>query len=245
MIRCETIYDLLPLYAEGICSVQSRELIERHIESCAVCGNELTKMQSGEIKIRFSGGDDEKISVLKSMKKKIIRKNICVALTAGITAIFFAFGGFWYVFQYETPMKYVQGMIWTQWIDAESYLENDGAYETFSGLYIATSKDYYKKYAASRLISVNGVDTEIVYFNFTETLSTRWWPKYNGEQYNSIGGVSKHVPYPAGIVNYPSLPMELYYVNTSLDKFDSMSDDEFYAQRNNGVLLWSGTIDPK
>ena len=36
-INCEIIRDLLPLYAEGLCSGESRNLIESHLKTCADC----------------------------------------------------------------------------------------------------------------------------------------------------------------------------------------------------------------
>ena len=36
-ISCEIIKDLLPLYQDGICSDESRKLIEEHLQSCDEC----------------------------------------------------------------------------------------------------------------------------------------------------------------------------------------------------------------
>lgn len=34
---CEVVQDLLPLYEDGCCSRQSRELVEAHLETCEAC----------------------------------------------------------------------------------------------------------------------------------------------------------------------------------------------------------------
>ena len=34
---CKLIQDLLPLYYDGVCSVESREIIEEHLSECAEC----------------------------------------------------------------------------------------------------------------------------------------------------------------------------------------------------------------
>lgn len=34
---CDVIQDLLPLYVDGICSEKSRQLVEEHLKTCAVC----------------------------------------------------------------------------------------------------------------------------------------------------------------------------------------------------------------
>ena len=36
-LSCEVIRDLLPLYHDGVCSEESREIVEEHVETCADC----------------------------------------------------------------------------------------------------------------------------------------------------------------------------------------------------------------
>ncbi len=49
-MECEIIRDLLPLYADGVCSEESKELVEKHLEECENCREELRLMaQSFEI----------------------------------------------------------------------------------------------------------------------------------------------------------------------------------------------------
>ena len=35
MVDCNIIHDLLPLYADDVCSEESRALVEEHSKSCA------------------------------------------------------------------------------------------------------------------------------------------------------------------------------------------------------------------
>lgn len=44
--RCSVIEDLLPLYVDGVCSDESRNLIEEHIKTCRSCKNLLEDMQN-------------------------------------------------------------------------------------------------------------------------------------------------------------------------------------------------------
>ena len=46
--HCEVIRDLLPLYADDVCSERSRELIEEHLRECPECSAELEKLRAGE-----------------------------------------------------------------------------------------------------------------------------------------------------------------------------------------------------
>lgn len=43
---CNVIKDLLPLYADGVCSNESRELIEAHLAQCEECRRDLERMQT-------------------------------------------------------------------------------------------------------------------------------------------------------------------------------------------------------
>ena len=48
-VNCNVIDDLLPLYADGACSNESRALIEAHLESCPACRDKLRRMQSAQL----------------------------------------------------------------------------------------------------------------------------------------------------------------------------------------------------
>ena len=46
-ISCEIIKDLLPLYLDGVCSNDSKALIEEHLTECDNCKAELQAMKEG------------------------------------------------------------------------------------------------------------------------------------------------------------------------------------------------------
>ena len=43
-ISCEIISDLLPLYHDGVCSSESKQMIEEHLSNCEKCRTELKEM---------------------------------------------------------------------------------------------------------------------------------------------------------------------------------------------------------
>lgn len=45
-ISCEIIKDLLPLYHDGVCSDDSKKLIEEHLAHCEICSKELKAMEN-------------------------------------------------------------------------------------------------------------------------------------------------------------------------------------------------------
>jgi len=47
-VTCEVIRDLLPLYLDGVCSQDSRQLVKEHLETCESCRRELAHLQEEE-----------------------------------------------------------------------------------------------------------------------------------------------------------------------------------------------------
>lgn len=45
-ISCEIIKDLLPLYHDGVCSNESKDMVEEHLSSCEDCRAELQAMDN-------------------------------------------------------------------------------------------------------------------------------------------------------------------------------------------------------
>ena len=45
-ISCDVIKDLLPLYHDGVCSEDSKKIVEEHLEHCGSCRDELRAMDS-------------------------------------------------------------------------------------------------------------------------------------------------------------------------------------------------------
>ncbi|MCL1853224.1 MAG: zf-HC2 domain-containing protein [Peptococcaceae bacterium] len=250
MIKCEIIQDLLPLYADGACSDQSQELVEEHTQSCPACSKELAKMQNGEIEVHIQENTSVKIGVLKSVKRKLFKKNIMIAAAASALALLIAFISYWSIFHRDTPMAYVEGDIMVQRLFVEVSLEVDGMAAGASIMDIITStKSFHGLHIASRMISINGVETEIMYLCLGETLATKWWPDLSGQRVHRFLDV-KVAPPPANVALPPiepptPPPVEIYYLAAPLNKLRSMSDEDFYAQRNSGVFLWSGNLHTK
>ena len=85
--NCNVIRDLLPLYADGICSEESRELIEEHIKNCPECNEELQKAKScPEFKQADENADIAKKAGkrVKSIKKRVVIKCIAASLAVFI-----------------------------------------------------------------------------------------------------------------------------------------------------------------
>lgn len=80
---CDIIQDLMPLYCDNVCSEDSRQAVEVHIQECEQCKNDLLQMQK-EIKEQVPKVDEKKVA--KSAKTAWNKKKI-IAFVAGCLAV--------------------------------------------------------------------------------------------------------------------------------------------------------------
>lgn len=79
MITCKIIEDLLPLYADEICSDDSRTIIEHHIAECNECREKLEVMS-----IKLAGEMSGKYNVKNPFRKvrlKFVLITFCICLS--------------------------------------------------------------------------------------------------------------------------------------------------------------------
>ena len=108
MNKCEIIKDLLPLYADGICSESSKQLVEEHILTCEDCKKELEnyKCNTG---IKPSGIDEKE--VIQSFSKKLKKKNLIKTVISVILSLTIVFFVGYFALIHETTQKYTDDLI--------------------------------------------------------------------------------------------------------------------------------------
>ena len=80
--ECEVIRDLLPLYADEVCSEGSRHLIDEHLQECPDCSAVLEKIRTDELE---AGLREEKEQVIEYQAKRFKRRSTAAgSVTAGI-----------------------------------------------------------------------------------------------------------------------------------------------------------------
>lgn len=90
-IQCAVIKDLLPLYYDGVCSEETRKLIEEHIANCNECKRDLeslnTTIEIPKIEIENRKQDEKMIRKmaysLKKMRKKALYKGVGITVIIG------------------------------------------------------------------------------------------------------------------------------------------------------------------
>ena len=83
---CNVIKDLLPLYHDGVCSRESRELVEEHLKECEECRMELKKYSKSEQIITNMNETNAMHSAAEEWKKSkllsFLKGGLIVALMA-------------------------------------------------------------------------------------------------------------------------------------------------------------------
>ena len=89
-LPCKVVEDLLPIYYDGICSVESRTMVDEHVSQCSSCQKILSELNT-DIEVTQEKVDD--LKPLKKIKKRInrIRMRWIAVLLAVISLIPIAF----------------------------------------------------------------------------------------------------------------------------------------------------------
>ena len=74
-IPCEVVRDLLPLYADEVCSDVSRGMVDAHLRNCPDCSAYLKQIRASEAEERLS---DEKTLVIRNQAKRFRRRSAAV-----------------------------------------------------------------------------------------------------------------------------------------------------------------------
>lgn len=82
---CSMIQDLLPLYHDGVCSEESRQIIEAHLEECSACKNSYLSL--GESDALFPASSEKqsemkKAASFRAIKQKLLKKQFIAAVAA-------------------------------------------------------------------------------------------------------------------------------------------------------------------
>lgn len=90
-LPCKVIEDILPLYHDGVCSQESRTLVEEHLRECDNCKSMLAQIDD-ELKITKQNHDELKpLEGIRSewikIKKKALLKGVLITLLA-VTILF-------------------------------------------------------------------------------------------------------------------------------------------------------------
>lgn len=95
-ISCEVCRDLLPLYIDGVCSLDSMRLVEDHFRECAACRMEHERMTSRE---GAPATAPDAAAVIKKTARDMTLRSMLTA--AGFAAIII----YWVIYAWESAMS--------------------------------------------------------------------------------------------------------------------------------------------
>lgn len=137
-ITCNTIIDLLPLYKEEICSEETKELVEEHLQTCESCRNLSESLTVAEpVKAQAPNEAEAFRKIGRKLKRSRLTKVLAVLMCVCI-ALFGAVNAAWYFLKYR-PMK--------QMCEGMSQIGSGDLRETPNGrklsIYVAQDENYF------------------------------------------------------------------------------------------------------
>lgn len=93
-VSCNIIGDLLPLYCDNVCSRESREMVEAHLQGCPKCARMLEKMRT-ECRVP-NAEEQEQEEIMKNMASrwhKSVKKSFCRGVLITLCAVLLLLGG--------------------------------------------------------------------------------------------------------------------------------------------------------
>lgn len=85
-ISCKVIQDLLPLYHDGVTSLETNALVEEHLQTCEACQEEFHKLQEAvALALPSPEREEQKTESLKKVKRSLRYKRLAViAITLAV-----------------------------------------------------------------------------------------------------------------------------------------------------------------
>ena len=91
-ISCKIIEDLLPLYIDGVCSEESKKLVEEHLSECSRCEDMFKQMKSLCLPKQDIDVNLNEAEALRDLSKKWNRK-LLGAMIKGVISTLLLEGG--------------------------------------------------------------------------------------------------------------------------------------------------------
>lgn len=113
--NCEIVRDLLPLYAENMCSEKSRRLVAEHLSECGECRKELEKI-SANVVIRA----DSDISAFKRVKRRARIEKAVIGIVCAVVILIAGWFAQLYMINTDCSMDYERfNLAENVWIDED------------------------------------------------------------------------------------------------------------------------------
>jgi hypothetical protein len=140
-MNCNIIKDLIPSYVDGICSEETAELVEDHIQHCKTCHDYVNMMQQQPVYVKEI---PEKVEKAVKPFKKINRKRYMQVISAiAITFMITVIGGF--IVQEVEPVNQIFFPMESAFINVEEDTEEWKALEFNDQNYLIFDSIFWSK----------------------------------------------------------------------------------------------------
>lgn len=98
-LSCDVIQDLLPLYHDGVCSQESKRIVEEHIATCAACKDVLHGLKE-ELAPDSMDAAEPLVSIQmkwNEQKKKVLIRSVSIALSVTMLLLI----GWWALYNWD------------------------------------------------------------------------------------------------------------------------------------------------
>ncbi len=262
-MKCYIVRDLLPRYLDGLTGEEASGEIKVHLDTCEGCRT-IYEQMAADIPKELTFGK-KRIDFFKKLKTRLRRQERRTALAACLAVIAMAV----FLKYYNIPIPYDQDHVsvsiehriaipdppyTTSWQDI-NLLDFETTKAYLAGEYDDCSKrDFvelrYSGFNCSnvqkygRTINRNGETVDVVYFCASREL---WDVLFSGSETQADrrgswiihGNLDDNSIYHA----YTPRMTEIYYLPMgSTGRIKRLSDEAFDAEKEKGILVWSGVI---
>ena len=216
-MNCQIIRDLLPLYCDDVCSVESRRAVEEHLAGCPDCRGICQEIRREETILPFPSDGKEEARVLKTVRKRFSRQRLRAIIVAAVVTVLLivtltAASGL------ERPVPYREGLV-------TAHLAEDTAIDIdFDGSYAAI-------YGFSRRLD----GREAVFFCCTQSLRAAL--PVRSEKHIVIGN-GLFTDFETGYFKVPREVDAVYYLAGDYDLLPSLGEEEFRAAAADAAPVW-------
>jgi hypothetical protein len=219
---CKIVKDLLPLYFDGVCSDESRKLVEAHVKNCESCAKELEIISEYEERRNKQNGDEKK--AFKKFSKQVRRKIAAYILLSFAVVLL----GYYFIFAYEFNVKYSDDLV-------SVTIPVDGGIDIYINV-----KNYKEAYAVFEKVSENGYN---VYITAVNNVITKLAPELDPTDHLVRIGNNLCFDFQSDSLRF-NLPENaeverIYYYDGNAQKLNAVVDsDEFANAVKDAVLIW-------
>ena len=213
---CNIIRDLMPLYIDGVCSEESKKIIEEHLEECEECRAYFSSMNE-ENKINehlYDEKESQKISSFKAVKKRIRRKQIVSGIIAILIVISMSMSTIGILKNIHRTVEY-EDNISVSMVDGSLVSRLYGSY--YTNIKIKNVE-----------VSDDGTKSNYTFYSITNTV----WDDISLRE----DIMSEYVLVPKD-KNADSID-RVYYYTGDFSKLENMNDVELQTIIQNSKLLW-------